>query len=128
VKVRHFTGLLIAILLMSTTACGTHSTSTAADQVGLHYNGGPFSSKTYADFIPAATKKWYGPGDKAFLYPNNQRSYDATGSAGSEATPITSVSKDQAEMAVPVSITFRLKTDEKSLRKFHENIGNRYHA
>ncbi len=119
---------VVGLLLLTATACGTHSVSTAPDQVGLHYLGGPLSSKSYDDYVPASTKRWYGPGDSEYLYPNNQRSYDATGGPGSESKPFISVSKDQAEMSVPVSVTFRLRTDEKSLRAFHENIGNRYHA
>jgi SPFH domain / Band 7 family len=120
--------LLAACVLLATTGCGTHSISTAPDQVGLHYLGGAFSNKSYDSYVPASTKKWFGPGDQEYLYPNNQRSYDATGGPGSESKPIISVSRDQAEMSVPVSVTFRLRTDQKSLRAFHENIGNRYRA
>lgn len=120
--------LLFPLLAVSLTACGTHSVSTAADQVGLHYLGGPFSSKKYDSFIPASTKQWFGPGDKEYLYPNNRRTFDATGGKGAESNPITSVSKDSAEMATPVSVTFQLDTDPKTLRKFHETIGNRYKA
>jgi hypothetical protein len=104
------------------TGCGTHSVSTAPDQVALQYKGG-LSSKSFGSYIPPSTKKWFWPGSQEFSYPNNQRSYDATGGPGSESGPITGTSSDLAEMAVPVSVTFRLKTDEKSLRAFHENIG-----
>lgn len=122
------TAILAVIAIMSMSACGTHSVSTAADQVGLHYSGGPFSSKQFKDFIPASSKRWYGPGDKEFLYPNNKRTYDSTGGKDAERGPITSTSVDTVEMATKVSVTFRLTNDPTLLRKFHENIGNRYQA
>ena len=122
--------LLLTMLgiLFSTTACGTHSVSTAPDQVGLHYLGGPFSAKKYNSYIPPSTKKWFGPGDKEYLYPAGQRTYDATGGKGSERDSITSVSQDSVEMSTKVSITFNLKTDEGTLRKFHEKVGIKYKA
>lgn len=119
-------GMLLLLPLLS--ACGTHSVSTAADQVGLHYKGGPFSAKKYGDYIPASTKRWYGPGDKEFMYPINQRNYDATGSEGAESHPISSTSRDAVEMDTPLSVTFFLKTDEKTLREFHEKVGIRFKA
>ena len=120
--------LVLLGVLLSTTACGTHSVSTAADQVALHYEGGPFSSKKYASYVPASTKKWFGPGDREFLYPLNQRNFDATGGSGAERGPITSTSKDSVEMSTPISVTFYLKTDEKTLREFHEKVGLRFKA
>jgi hypothetical protein len=113
---------------LSLSACGTHSVSTAADQVALHYSGGPFSSKAYRSYVPASTKKWFGPGDKEYMYPAGQRTYDATGGKKAERDSITSVSADSVEMATKVSITFQLKTDEKSLRAFHEKVGIKYKA
>lgn len=122
--------LTIALLgiLFSTSACGTHGASTAADQVGLHYLGGPFSSKKYDSYIPASTKKWFGPGDKEYFYPAGQRTYDATGGKKSERDSISSVSQDSVEMSTKISVTFNLKTDEKTLRKFHEQVGIKYKA
>ena len=122
--------LLLALLgvLFSTSACGTHSASTAADQVGLHYLGGPFSAKKYNSYIPASTKKWFGPGDKEYFYPAGQRTYDATGGKDAERGAITSVSQDSVEMSTKISVTFNLKTDEDTLRKFHEKVGIKYKA
>jgi hypothetical protein len=121
-------GVIGVALMLSTTACGTHSISTAADQVALHYEGGPFSSKKYASYVPASTKKWFGPGDKEYAYPINQRIYDSTGDAGAESAPIISTSKDSVEMSTPISVTFVLKTDEQTLRAFHEKVGLRFQA
>lgn len=119
---------IAALVFASTTACGTHSTSTAPDQVGLHYLGGPFSAKKYNSYLPPSTRKWFGPGDKEYLYPSGQRTYDATGGKGAERDSITSVSQDSVEMSTKLSVTFNLKTDEETLRKFHEKVGIKYKA
>lgn len=110
------------------TGCGTHSVSTAPDQVGLHYLGGPFSAHKYNSYVPPSTKKWFGPGDNEYLYPAGQRTYDATGGKDSERNAITSVSQDSVEMSTKISVTFNLKTDEETLRKFHEKVGIKYKA
>lgn len=120
--------VVVAFVIGLTVLLSYHSASTAADQVGLHFKGGPFSSKVYDSYIPPSTKKWFGPGDKEYLYPNNVRTFDATGGKDAEMPPITSVSKNQAEISTPVSVTFALVTDEKTLLDFHNKIGNRYQA
>lgn len=107
---------------------GCTSVSTEPDQVALHYEGGSFSSKKYNSFVGPSNKDWFGPGDKTYVYPLGQRSYDATGADGSEHAPFTSSSKDSVELATPMSVTFQLKTDEKTLRTFHEQIGIKYKA
>lgn len=107
---------------------GCTSVSTEPDQRAVHYEGGSFSSKKYASYVDSSKKEWFGPGDKVYIYPKGQRSYDATGGAGAEHAPFTSSSKDSVELATPMSVTFELKTDEQSLRTFHEQIGIKYHA
>jgi hypothetical protein len=86
------------------------------------------SSTKFANCVPAGSRNIDGPGDKHYAYPVNQRAYDATGGKGSDAQPFTVVSKDNAEMAVPVTLTLTLKSDCETVRAFHERIGNRYAA
>lgn len=107
---------------------GCTSVSTEPDQVALQYEGGPFSDKTYNNYIASSKKEWDGYGDKHYVYPTGQRSFDATGGDGSERGPITSSSKDSVELATPLSVTFELMTDEGTLQVFHEKIGLKYHA
>jgi hypothetical protein len=102
--------------------------STNPDQVGLHYKGGPFSSKTYENALKPSKRYTFGPGDKVYLYPDGQRSYDATGGPGAEHAPYTSSSKDSVELATPLSVTFELKTDDDTLNAFHKKIGLKYQA
>lgn len=124
---RGATWLIGGMMLLSLTACGYQTT--AADQIGLHYDGGPFTSNhKFLGLLQPNTRKFYGPGDKVYFYPIGQRSFDATGSNGSERSAITSVSKDSVEMSTKVSITFSLKTSPDDLKAFHEKVGLKYRA
>jgi regulator of protease activity HflC (stomatin/prohibitin superfamily) len=127
-KTLTITGLAVVAVLAVGSASGCTSVSTEPDQVALHYNGGAFSSKTYDSYVGPSKKEWFGPGDKTYVYPIGQRSYDATGAAGSERGPITSSSKDNVELATPVAVTFELIDAEDALRQFHERIGLKYQA
>ncbi len=128
--IRRITGAAVMVAAAVVLAACT-SVSTAPDQTALHYEGGSFSDKKYAKdsgYVPPSTKEWFGPGDTTYLYPTGQRSYDATGGDGSERGPFTSMSKDNVELGTPLSVTFELKTDEQSLKLFHELIGLKYAA
>ena len=116
----------LAIAGLALTACS--SVSTEPDQTALQYEGGSFSDKKFTLIVPPSTRDYAGWGDKYYVYPIGQRSYDATGGDGSERGPFTSSSKDSVEMATPLSVTFDLITDEKTLRDFHQLIGIKYKA
>ena len=116
---------MMGLALMLT---GCASASTGPDMVAVHYSGGATSAKKFKDCLPPSDRSGFHPGDKYYGYPTRQVSYDATGGAGSEAEPFGVVSKDNAQMKVPVTITFTLKTDCTTLRKMHETIGGRYDA
>lgn len=127
-RVPRILGIVIASLfvLFGTSACGYEKS--APDQIGLHYDGGPFAGVGFKGIIKPASKKWFGPGDKVYFYPIGQRTYDSTGDNGAESGPVTSTSKDSVEMSTPISITFSLKTDADSIRAFHEKVGIKYQA
>lgn len=118
--------MIIAALAMMLGLGACSIVSTEPDMVALHYSGGPMSSKSFKDCIPASTRQTNGGGDTYYMYPTSLRTYDASNDGGAEAKPITVVSKDNAEMSIPVSVTLTLDTKCEVLRKFHENIGNRY--
>lgn len=118
---------LAAIVLVAITGCSTVKTD--PDQTALHYDAGTWSATKYKNVVGASQYKRYGPGDKYFLYPVGQHSYDATGGPQSEHLPFTSSSKDSVELATPLSVTFELVTnDSATLRNFHELIGLKYQA
>lgn len=119
--------IIIPVLALVALA-GCTRVSTEPDQVAIHYEDGPFSAKKYASIVDASTRKTFGPSDKVYYYPTGQRSYDATGGGQSERGPITSTSKDSVDLSTALSVTFELKTDEASLKAFHELIGIKYGA
>lgn len=121
-----FLALMALVAMVTLSACS--SVSTDSDLIGLHYKGGSFSATEFADCVGKSTRDYNGPGDKYYLYPNSQRDFDATGGKNSDSGPITVVSSDGQELLVPVTLNFDLKNDCETLRKFHENLGNRYHA
>jgi len=94
----------------------------------VHYQGGTVQAKKFVDCLPPSSRSGYDPGDKYYGYPTRQISYDATGGEDSESQPFTVVSTDNAELRVPATVTFRLQTDCKTLRKFHETVGARFNA
>lgn len=120
--------VLVAVVgLLFMTGCST--VNTPPDMVALHYSGGSFSSQKFDSCVPTSTRQnTNSPGDHYYYYPNNQRNYDATGGKNSDAAPITVVSKDNADMSIPIIVTFDLDTNCKTLQKFHETLGNRDHA
>jgi hypothetical protein len=121
-------------------ATGCSTVSTESDQVSLAYNKGSFSSKTFDQCIPASTREVDGPSDQHFVYPTSQRVYAAIGKDKGDADVFTVVSKDNAELRQPVTVTFTLNTDCTKrkingkdypggvLQYFHELLGNRYAA
>lgn len=121
-----FTALAVALGLMALTGCST--VSTQPDEVGVHYKDGPFSSKTFADCVPASKRQMNGPGDAHYIYPAGQRTFSFTGRKGSEIDPITVTTKDGQNLSVPGFVTFSLKTDCETLREFHEKVGMKYGA
>lgn len=122
--------ILIAVLavigLMAFSGCS--SVSTDNNEKALHYKGGSFSSKKFANCVDGSDRNYDGPGDKHFYYPSGQRTYSFTGRPGSELAPIQAKTQNQVNLKVSGYITFHLNTDCKTLREFHEKIGQKYGA
>ncbi|MFY1636091.1 SPFH domain-containing protein [Solwaraspora sp. WMMB335] len=119
---------LAALLVLAVTGCTTISTE--SDQVALHYDAGAFSSTTYQECVTQNNRAWDGPGEKYYVYPAGQRTFDFTGVENSESPPFVVVSKDNQELTVSGGLTFHLDTscddDGGMLREFHEEIGLKF--
>lgn len=102
--------------------------STAPDQAGLHYSAGPLSSTKFANCIAPSQRVWDGPADKHFIYPAGQRTYNFSGEGQPDSKPFTVATVDNQELTVTGIVSFKLNTDCKTLRKFHEQIGNKFDA
>lgn len=120
--------LIVLAAITALTLTGCSSVSTQPDQIALHYAGGSFSSTKFAACVDPSVREMNGPGDTYYVYPTSNRTYDASAAKAAEGGPISVVSSDNAELTVPASVVFTLKTDCETLRKFHEQIGNRYRA
>jgi len=119
---------LVAVATGMIALTGCASASTPPDLIALHYSGGALSAKKFKGCLNPSSRSGFDPGDNYIAYPVRQVSYDATGGSGAESSAFTVVSHDNAELKVPVTVTFNLKTDCKTLQKFHETIGARFNA
>jgi regulator of protease activity HflC (stomatin/prohibitin superfamily) len=120
---------LVALgVVAAATLSSCASASTPPDMVALHYQGGTTQAKKFVDCLDPSKRSGFDPGDTFIGYPTRQVSFDATGGKDAEADPFKVVSKDNAELGVPATITFRLKSDCATLRKMHETVGARYNA
>lgn len=132
---------VVAALFGSLVLAACSTVSTASDQVDLHYSAGSFSSTKYSDCVQSGNRKWNGPGDKYFNYPQGQRTYNFSNDKDADSAPITIVSKDNQELKVEGGLTFFLDTNCTHpftinghtykggiLQAFHENIGLKFHA
>lgn len=108
---------------LALTAC----TSTAADETAVHYSGGPLSNKKPEGCVPKSSRD-YSVFDTYRYYPVGQVSYDFTGKDGSDAEPISVVSKDNQPVTVPGQITMYLNTRCDVLTSFDVNVGSRLSA
>lgn len=116
-----------AASLAALTGCSV--INTPSDMVALHYDGGVMTASKFIECVPAAKYQNNAPGHTSYMYPTSLRYYNASTDRGAESGPITVVSKDNAEMSVPVSVTFTLITNDcAKLQKFHESIANRDQA
>ena len=118
--------LLVALgLLMSSFV------KTPADKYGLSYGGGPFEGNVYQRTVqPGSGLTFNGLSDKWYEYPSVQRNYiiskrsDEGDLSGIDfiATP----TKDRITVQFQTATYFKLNVSK--LRRFHEQIGLKYHA
>lgn len=118
----------VAALMIAGLASGCATASTGPDMIAIHYKGGTTQAKEFVGCLDPSKRSGFDPGDQYYGYPVRQVSYDATGGSGSESSPFKVVSNDNAELFVPATVTFRLKSDCETMRKMHETIGSRYNA
>ena len=117
-------GIAAAAMLL---LVGCSTTSTQADQVAVHYQGGPIQAKAFADCVAPASRDYSSIGDTYYVYPASQRNW-VFGGGNADTGAITFVTSDGIEMSVTGVGNFTLNTDCKTLQAFHETIGNRYNA
>lgn len=118
------TGIAVCLVLLLT-ACS--SVDTAADELALHYEGGPIQDQKFKNCVKPGSKVFDGPGDHHYTYPIGQRTFRFDGANnGADSGPISIVSNDSVEMVVEGVATFEFVSDCEKVREFHEKIGAKY--
>src|SRR4051812_4356211 len=80
--------------------------SVPSDMVAVHVGAGPFeASKVKGDCIQPSTRGFFTNDDYEY-FPTSEREWDATGQEGSDGNKFTSITHDNVEMAVPVTVRF----------------------
>lgn len=107
--------------------------------VALQFEGGAVikTAQKFIRCVPGGQRGDWDSGGNTYTYPGDQRIVDFSGDKG-DRPPITVLSKDGVELAVPGQLQYFLNTDcgdlsgedaEKSpIVAFHLNLGRRYNA
>ncbi len=120
--------LLLLLLPLLAVVAGCNNYSTAPDTQAVHEAGGPLSDRELLNCVEPSQKGRDGVFETFYYYPaGSTRSYRALGE-GTEADPFRVVSDDNAEMHVPLTISFTLTQNCDKLKEFHTELGNRFSA
>ncbi len=118
-------GVALISPLLFLTGCGV---STTPGVTKVHVGSGPFEDPAFKTCVAPSTKNNMPTNDAYFAYPVSERDLDATGQDGSDFAAITVLSKDNAEMRIPVTLRFNMAADCRTLQEFHRAYGERYAA
>jgi len=104
---------------------------TPRDKVGISYGGGMIEGAHFQRIVqPGSNLFFNGFGDKLYLYPVTQRNYIISQKPNEgdvkEPDSIIAPSQDRVQVTFETATYFKLNLDK--LRKFHEQIGLKYHA
>lgn len=116
---------LCVVPLVALTGCGV---STQSSVTKVQVGAGPFDDPVVKGCIKPGVKDNSLTNDDYYAFPVSDRDLDATGQSGADFDAITAVSKDNAEMAIPVIIRFNMVTDCDTLSAFFKAYGQRYGA
>jgi len=108
-------------MALTLTACG--GVNLSSTQTALHFGGGAIEAQEFKDCVKPSSRDNFAPGDTFYTYQTDLRSFDATGAEGDESAPIEVLSKEKEVVRVPLTVSFNLKTDCKTLLDFHNTIG-----
>lgn len=136
---------IVGVLLLAVSLAGCSVADPNPSEIGLKYNGGPFSNQKFLDCVPPGTRDVSGPNNQFFYYPHGTRTYNFRGAPGSPApgadegailVNTKNTGAGSVQMVVTGSITFTLNescvpfTDRYGhhwpggmLQKFHDTIG-----
>jgi len=102
--------------------------SVPSDMVAVRVGEGPFEAKKIkGDCVPSSTRGFLTNDDYRY-FPTSEREWDATGQKGSDSGRFTSVTKDNVEMYIPVTVRFTLVTECDTLKDFYTKYARRFNV
>lgn len=113
--------VLAMFAFVTLTACG--GVNLSSTQTALHFKGGAIQAQAFDGCVKPSERDNFAPGDKFYVYQTDLRSFDATGGDRAEANPIEVLSVEKEVVRIPVTVSFNLKADCKTLLDFHNTIG-----
>lgn len=120
---------VLGVVLLSTLLGSVKKTPRG--EIGISYGGGPIEGQHFQRIVqPGSNLFVNGFADRLYLYPVTQRNYiisrrNDEGDVQGEDF-VVAPSRDRIPIQFQAATYFKLNTDK--LRKFHENIGLKYHA
>ena len=112
---------LAAALLVS--SCGF---STPSDMVAVQEGRGAEAKKVKG--CKAPNERGFWGNDFYAYYPTNEREWVATGQDSADAGRMKSVTNDNVEMYIPVTVQFSMITDCDTISEFYQKFGRRNKA
>ncbi len=101
--------------------------NTPSDMVAIQVGAGPTEAKKVKGCIPSNDRQWFWQTNDDYRYfPTSEREWDATGQTGSDTGRMKSITLDNVEMLIPVTVRFTLKTDCSDLEDFYTRYARRY--
>ncbi|MGO4255020.1 SPFH domain-containing protein [Marmoricola sp. RAF53] len=101
--------------------------NTPSDMVAIRVGAGPAEAKKVKGCIPSNDRQWFWQtNDDYHYFPTSEREWDATGQTGSDTGRMKSITLDNVEMLIPVTVRFTLKTDCDDLKDFYTRYARRY--
>ncbi len=118
------TVIAVLALMFSISACGV---TTPPDVTKLQIGAGPFEDPEFKGCIAPGIKDNSPTNDEYIPYPVSGRDYDAGTTESADTGAMTVVSKDNAQLSIPVRVTWDFNTDCEALGEFYK-LYNRYGA
>lgn len=113
-------GLLAVAAAVILSSCGF---STASDMVAVQEGRGWEAKKVKGCKNP--NERSLVGNDHYAYYPTNERYWEATGADSADAGRMKSVTNDNVEMYIPVTLQFSMITDCETIKEFHLKHGRR---
>lgn len=115
--------IIVGMAIMALVLAGCYNVP--SDMKAVEVQAGPTEARKVVGCKEPATRGYWS-NNKYPLFPTSEREWDATGQQGSDSGRFTSVTKDNVEMYIPVTVRFTLITDCDTLKEFYVKYARRY--